>query len=334
VRVGVDVSPLVQTRAGTARHVRGLLAALRGRPGLELVLWSYGGPGRASSVLRDAVWYPHGLGRRAERLDVLHCTTFRGPARARVPTVVTVHDLAILRFPEAFPPWHRLYGRTGLRRVLAGADAIVAVSEFTKGEVVDLAGVPAGRVRVVPNGVDSVFRPDAAPRDLGRGGPGDTASRGRYVLAVATLEPRKNLERAVEAAALAGRELRVVGARGWGGVEVEGWVGEVPDTELAALYRGASCVLYPSLYEGFGLPVLEAMACGTPVVTSRGTAMEEVAGGAAVLVDPSDPAAIAEGIEEAERRSAELVRLGLERASGFTWGASADAVEGLWRELA
>ncbi len=265
MRVGVDISPLVQTRAGTARVVRGLLAALRDRPGLDLELLSFGGPGRLSSVVRDAVWYPVRLGRLSRGLDVLHCTTFRGPAGTETPTVVTVHDLAILRAPEAFPRWHRLYGTAGLTRVLRAADAVVAVSEFTKGEVVELAGVPAERIRVVPNGVDPVFTP---------GGP---RADGEYVLAVATLEPRKNLGRAVEAAREAGVDLRVVGARGWGGVEVDGWVGEVPDAELAALYRGATCVLYPSLYEGFGLPVVEAMACGAPVVTSRGTAMEEVA---------------------------------------------------------
>jgi glycosyltransferase involved in cell wall biosynthesis len=322
VKVGIDVSPLVQTRAGTARHVRGLVAAMRGRPGLDLELLAFGGQGRASSVVRDALWYPAALGRRARGLDLLHCTTFRGPASARTPTVVTVHDLAILRYPDAFPPWHRLYGRTGLRRVLRAADAIVAVSELTKTEVVELAGVAPERVRVIPNGLDRVFTPN------GR------VAEGEYVLAVATLEPRKNLGRAVEAARLAGVELRVVGARGWGGVEPDGWVGELPDAELAELYRGARCVLYPSLYEGFGLPVLEAMACGTPVVTSRGTAMEEVAGGAAVLVDPSDTTSIADGIAEAERRRSELVPLGLAWASTFTWEAAADAVEALWRELA
>ena len=322
MRAGVDVSPLVQTRAGTARHVRGLLAALRGRPGLELELLSFGGAGRPSSVVRDALWYPVGLPRRARSLDVLHCTTFRGPVRSGVLTVLTVHDLAILRSPEAFPRWHRLYGRVGLTRVLRAADAVIAVSEFTKGETAALAGVPAERIRVVPNGVDAVFAPD---------GP---AAAGDYVLAVATLEPRKNLSRAVEAARLAGVDLRVVGARGWGGVDVPGWVGEIPDSELAALYRGARCVLYPSLYEGFGLPVLEAMACGVPVVTSRETAMAEIAGGAAVLVDPLDAEAIAEGIREAALRRDELVSSGLVRARELTWERAANAVESLWRELA
>jgi len=322
VRVGIDTSPLVQTRAGTARHIRGLLGALRGRRGLELELLSFGGAGRASSIARDALWYPLGVGRRARRFDVLHCTTFRGPVRAPVPTVLTVHDLAILRFPEAFPRWHRLYGSVGLEHVLRAADALVAVSEFTKRETVALTGVPAERIRVIPNGLDRQFVADGPRAD------------GDYVLAVATLEPRKNLARAVEAARLAGVELRVVGARGWGGVDVAGWVGEVPDADLARLYRGARCVLYPSLYEGFGLPVLEAMACGTPVVTSLGTAMEEVAGAAGVLVDPHDASAIANGIREAETRRDELVPLGLARARELTWDRAADAVVELWSELA
>ena len=324
MRVGIDVSPLVQTRAGTARHVRGLVGAMRGRPGLDLELLSFGGPGRPSSVVRDAAWYPRGLRGRARALDLdlLHCTTFRAPARGGVPTVVTVHDLAILRSPEAFPRWHRLYGTLGLRKVLRAADAVIAVSQFARDEVVELVGIAPERVRVVPNGVDPVFTSE-----------GDVAG-GDYVLAVATLEPRKNLGRTVDAARLAGVELRVVGARGWGGVEVDGWVGELPDPELAALYRGARCVVCASLYEGFGLPVLEAMACGTPVVTSRGTAMEEVAGEAAVLVDPLDAASIASGMAEAAARRDELVPAGIARASEFSWSHSADAVEALWKELA
>jgi alpha-1,3-rhamnosyl/mannosyltransferase len=209
-----------------------------------------------------------------------------------------------------------------LRAGVRAADAIVCVSAFTRDELVELLGVPTERTRIVPNAVDPVF---------GQDGP---VAGGDYVLAVGTLEPRKNLAAAVEAARSAGVELRVAGATGWGGVAVEGWVGEPSDTELAALLRGARCLVYPSLYEGFGLPILEAMACGTPVVTSRGGATEEVAAGAAVLVDPRDPAAIAAGIGEAVRRRDELVAAGLTRAAAFTWDRSADLVEALWRELA
>ena len=125
----------------------------------------------------------------------------------------------------------------------------------------------------------------------------------------------------------------MVGAPGWGGVAVPGWVGRVDDDELAALYRGARCLVFPSLYEGFGIPIIEAMACGTPVVTSRGGATEEVAGGAAVLVDPLDVEAITAGILEADSRRGELVRLGLERARSFTWDRAAADVAELWREL-
>jgi glycosyltransferase involved in cell wall biosynthesis len=234
--------------------------------------------------------------------------------------VLTVHDLAVLRRPEAFPRWHRTTARAALEGA-RGAAAVVAVSEFTKHEVVELLGVPEDHVRVVPNGVDATFGPDGA------------RAEGNYVLTVGTLEPRKNLDRVVEAAGRAGRELRIVGARGWGGVDVPGSLGRVSDTELAALYRGAACVVYASLYEGFGLPVLEAMACGAPVVTSAGTVMEEVAGGAAVLVDPTDVDAIAAGIAEAERRRDELVPLGLVRARRFTWERAADELERLWQEL-
>ena len=322
MRVGIDTTPLVQTRAGTARHVLGLLGELSGRPDLELVGLQAGGAGRLATVRRDVLWYPFRLGHASAQLDVLHCTTFRAPVSPRAPLVVTVHDLGVLRHPEAFPRWHRVTGARALRGGVRSADAIVAVSAFTRDELVELLDVPVERIRIVPNGVDPVFSTE---------GP---AVEGDYVLAVGTLEPRKNLGAAVEAARLAGLELRVAGAAGWGGVVTDGWVGEPTDEELAALIRGARCLVYPSLYEGFGLPVLEAMACGTPVVTSRGGATEEVAGGAAVLVDPSSPAAIAGGIEEAERRRDELREIGLHRAAMFTWHRSADLVEALWRELA
>ena len=321
MKVGIDVAPLVQTRAGTARHVNGLLRALAGREGVDVSPLSFGGRGRVASVARDTWWYYAVLPRSARGLDVLHCTTFRGPLRAPVPFTVTLHDLALVRRPQHFPRWHRLSGRVGLGRVARAADRVLAVSEFTKREAVELLGVPAERVTVIGNAVEPVFSPE---------GP---AAEGDYVLAVGTLEPRKNLPRTVAAAERAGVELRVVGARGWGGVDPPGWVGEVSDEELAALYRGARCLVFPSLYEGFGIPVLEAMACGTPVVTSAGGATEEVAGAAAVLVDPLDVDAIAAGIEEAVARHGELRTLGAARAQDYSWRAVGDAVETVWREL-
>ncbi len=322
IAAAVDVSPLVQTRAGTARHVRGLLGALAGREGIQLTPRSFGGTGKAASLARDTWWYYAGLPRSARGLDLLHCTTFRGPLRAAVPFAITLHDLALVRHPELFPRWHRLSGRAGIGPVARAADHVFAVSEFTKREAVELLGVAEERVNVIGNAVEPVFTAD---------GP---ATEGDYVLAVATLEPRKNLSRIAAAAAAAGTELRVVGAPGWGGVRTPGWVGEVSDDELAALYRGARALVFPSLYEGFGIPVLEAMACGTPVVTSLGGATEEVAGGAAVLVDPLDVAAIATGIGEAAARRDELRELGLVRARAFSWTSVADAVERVWRELA
>ena len=315
--VGMDISPLAQTRAGTARYIRGLLDRLR----VEVRPLSFRGAGRGSTIARDALWYPLALG-RARGLDVLHCPTFRGPLRPRVPLVVTVHDLAVLRHPELFNGWTRRYSRTLVPRVVRRARHVITVSEFTKREVVELLGVPEERVRVIGNAVEAVFAADGPEVD------------GDYVLAVGTIEPRKNLGRLVEAARRAGAELRVVGARGWGDVPLDGvrWLGEVSDDELARLYRGAAVVAYPSLYEGFGIPVLEAMACGAPVVTSRGGATAEIAGGAAVLVDPFDAASIAAGLEEASRRREELRAAGLERARAFSWDAVARAHEAVYEE--
>lgn len=307
MRVALDVSPLRLTRAGSARYVEGLRRELPKHVELRELAW--GGPGRATAALRDAVWYPLGLRRAARGADVLHCPTFRAPLRSSVSTVVTVLDLAVLRHPELFNRWTRTYSRVTVPRVVRTARRVIAISEFTKGELVELLGVDPSRVTVI--GVPP----------LGGLSPNGPRAEGDYVLAIGTLEPRKNLERAAEAASRAGVELRVVGARGWGGVSPNGvrWVGEVGDDELARLLRGARVLLYPSLYEGFGIPILEAMSVGTPVVTSRGGATEEVAGGAAVLVDPLDPASIAAGIDVADRRHDELRALGLARAQSFSW---------------
>ena len=279
IRVALDTTPLRQTRAGTARYV----AALRDR--LDPIEVSFPATSRFRSVAADALWYPRL--RAPAGADVLHCPTFRGPFRARGPLVVTVHDLAVLRHPEWFHRWTATYSRFAVPRVVRAAHRVIAVSEFTKSELVDLLGVAPGKVHVVPNAVEDVFTTDG-PR-----------AEGDYVLAVGTLEPRKNLARIARAVE---GELRVVGTRGWGGVDPPAnvnWLGAVTDDELAALYRGARCLAYASLYEGFGIPVAEALACGCPIVTSRGSAMAEIAGDDATYVDPTDVESIRAGIAAA-----------------------------------
>jgi glycosyltransferase involved in cell wall biosynthesis len=271
---------------------------------------SFPATSRLRSVAADVLWYPR---LRARGADVLHCPTFRGPFRSSAPLVVTVHDLAVLRHPEWFNRWTRTYSRLAVPRVVRAAGRVIAVSEFTKRELVELLAVPEAKIRVVPNGVEDVFTPDG-PRAVGD-----------YALAVGTLEPRKNLARI--AAAVDG-ELRVVGARGWGGVEPPPnvrWLGEVDDEELARLYRGARCLVWPSLYEGFGIPVAEALACGCPIVTSAGSAMEEVARADATYVDPADVGSIRDGIARAFRPEPRRVA---------SWADVARATRAVYEEVA
>ena len=321
LRVGIDVSPLELTGAGTARYLSKLLAALEREPGLELRRHRFRGSSRPAKAARDTAWYLGALPVAARKDDVLHLPAHRGPLLSAAPLVVTLHDLAVLRHPETFNRWTRGYSRLFLPRLARAATRVIAVSAFTAREAVELLGVDPARIHVIPHGVDEPFTPH---------GP---AAGGEYILAVGTLEPRKNLARVVLAAERAGVDVRVVGAPGWGDVDVES-LGFVEDGELARLYRGATCVVYPSLYEGFGLPVLEAMATGTPVVTSAATAPAEVADGAAVLVDPLDVEAIAAGIQEAIARREELRAAGLERAAGFTWEGAAAATAEVYREAA
>jgi glycosyltransferase involved in cell wall biosynthesis len=321
VKVALDVSPLRLTRAGSARYVEGLRRELPKHVELRELAW--GGAGRATAALRDAGWYPLGLPMAARGADVLHCPTFRAPLRSSVPMVVTVLDLAVLRHPELFNRWNRTYSRLTVPRVVRAARRVIAISEFTKRELVELLEVDPAYVTVI--GVPP----------LGGLSPDGPSAEGEYVLAVGTLEPRKNLARVVAATARAGVELRLVGASGWGDSGVAGkhvtWLGRIDDEELAAAYRGARSLVFPSLYEGFGIPVLEAMACGTPVVTSAGSAMEEVVGEAAILVDPLDVASIAAGIEVADRQRDALIPLGLERAARYTWQNAVDAAVASYR---
>jgi alpha-1,3-rhamnosyl/mannosyltransferase len=200
-------------------------------------------------------------------------------------------------------------------------DLVFVNSGYTGEDVERTLGVARDRIRVAHPGVRQPFELEGAAADLGA----------PYVLTVATLEPRKNLETLLDAHQLLGGDvlLAVVGAEGWGEQPLLDRprvrrLGFVSDDELARLYRGAAVAVYPSRFEGFGIPILEAMACGCPVVASSHRSLDEASGEAAVRADPDDPAAIAAAIEDAIARRDELVALGLAHASHFTWRANGE----------
>ena len=330
MKVAVDVTPLAQTRAGTARHIRGLLPHLERTPGVELERFSFGGSGRAATLARDTAWTLAALPleARRRRCDVLHCATYRAPLRSPVPVVVTVHDLAVLRQPGWFPRWSRTYGQHLMPRAIRLADRVVCVSQATGHDVTALLGVPETKVRVVPNGIDALFS------EPPRGRPVD----GPYILFVGTPEPRKNLERLASAVSVLiaeGRPERLVlaGADGWGGVQLPFaervvQLGRVADPVLRDLYAHASCVAYPSLWEGFGLVAGEALAAGCPVVCSDIPALREVAGADGTYCDPRSIPSIADAL----RRSLTTPRPAPRRE--LTWEAAASSLADVWRELA
>ena len=285
-------------------------------------------------------WPP--VERATGAVDVVHATTIIVPPREHAPMVVTLHDLAFLHDPGSFTAHGVKAFMAGLARMRRDAAAVLCSSQATLDDA-RAAGLAPDRLRLVPLGLAPVGRPgpDEVRASLARLG-----LRAPYLLFVGTLEPRKNLARLLDAhaslsatlssAGSSPPELVVVGPRGWGEQPPAGHVrllGFVDDATKAALYEGAQAVCYPSLREGFGLPVLEGMAHGTPVVTSRGTATEEVGGEAVVLVDPLDPADIARGITEALDRRDELSAAGPSRAALFTWARTADAVVSAYRDV-
>jgi glycosyltransferase involved in cell wall biosynthesis len=332
IDVLVDADVLGRQRTGDETYVENLLRALpaaapdlrfaaitrhpeRVPPGIEAVELR-----ARSQELRMAWKLPWRLRRLRPRLGhYQHALPLVPVGRS----IVTIHDLSFERDPTLMPWKDRFVFRTTVPRSARKADCVIAVSERTRQDLVELYGVPAERIRVVPHGVDPAFAP----------GNGDAEG---YLLFVGAVQRRKDPRAALEAAIDLGMPLVIVGPerepalaeelRGLG-ADLRGYVEK---DELAAMYRGAACVVVPSRYEGFGLPVLEALASGTPVVAAPDPALVEVAGEAAVYAEAGDlPGAILRAID----RRAELRETGLARASLFTWAEAARRTVELYREL-
>lgn len=310
---------------------------------------------RAHTLARDLWWYQGGAGRAARRAgaEIVHSPLPSRRTANTPPMIVTVFDLAALRFPEKFRSWFRVYARRTFPDRIRRAAAILTLSESSKREIVEIIGVPPEQVTVVPCGVSEEFRITRDDDEI-------AAVRERYglhgpfALTVGAIEPRKNLERLVRAIGELGEypgcadvNLIHVGPAGWLSGELPRQVhdlrlaervrflGMIPIRDLASLYRAARVTVYPSLYEGFGLPVAEAMASGCPVVTSDRSSMVEVAGDAGVLVDPTSVQSIADGIARTwtdDALCASLASRGLGRAASYTWAAAARTTADVYRQ--
>ncbi|HEV8250541.1 MAG TPA: glycosyltransferase family 1 protein [Gaiellaceae bacterium] len=320
MRIVYDVTPLSLPRTGIGNYIRGSLAGLAEAAGgdHEIVALAVTGPRGLRAipealngvpVTRQLRFFPLArawrtawsrLGRPAlERLvgrfDVLHFSDWWYPPQAAGLRTTMIHDVIPLRFPHwVHERTLRLHGAK-YREAARSCDLVFVNSAFTAGEVEEVLGVPAERIRVAHPGVDTVFRPQG--RRVDRGHP--------YVLALDPGEPRKNID--VLRASVSDVELFVPS-------------GYVTDDQLAALYRGAAVFAYPSRYEGFGMPIVEAMASGVPVVASTHASLDEACGEVALRADPDRPAEWAAAIERALAERDERVRRGLEWACGFTWG--------------
>lgn len=358
--VAVDVTPLVGTRTGVGVAVDGMIRGLTGRPDLDLV--GYGLTGAGWRGLRESLparvrparaRMPAGVCLRlwgrvsfptlepwTGPVDVVHGTNFVVPPTRKAGRLVTVHDLTALHYPEMCTPTSLRYPHLVQRAVDEGA-WVHAVSNFVAAEVIEHFGVDPDRVVVVPHGIDAPTRTHGPPADAPP-----------YVLALGTVEPRKDLPGLVRAfdeiaGAYPDLELWIAGPSGWGESQLSeareaarhgervkrlGWV-----DDPGGLLAGASVLAYPSLYEGFGLPPLEAMAAGVPVVATQAGSLREVAGDAAVLVPPADPVALGDAISRVlqdDALRAGLIERGHERARRFTWDACAAALSDAYERIA
>ncbi len=355
--------------AGIHRYIAGLLGALAERDDVTLTVLA--ADPDAGSVLPPSVrvrtaprvatrpvgrifWEQVALPAALPGLgaDVLHSPAYAMPLAAPVPVVVTVHDLSFFRMPEALPRARGLYLRAATRLAVRHAEALIAVSEFTRRELINLLGAVPSRIHVVPNGLDPEYEPASAESTAAYRSRAGLPER--FVLAVGTLEPRKNLVTLVEAYAKLRQvtadppTLVIAGAPGWGPnavvrcVEDRGltphvrFIGYVPAEDLPLLYSAAALFAYPSRYEGFGLPVIEAMACGTPVIASSAASLPEVAGEAALTVDPQDVAGWAEAMRAVladTARAASMAGAGRVQATRFSWTRAARETATVYRRV-
>jgi glycosyltransferase involved in cell wall biosynthesis len=361
VRIGIDARLVYYQRAGIASYILGLLHGLAASDAKDEFLVLRSRRDREDFRLppnfhRRSTWTPchHRFERQAlavellgTGLDLLHSTDFIPPARLfnQRRSVITVHDLAYLKYPEVLTPAsQRYYGQIG--PAVDEADAVIAVSENTKRDLMAFLDAPEEKIVVIPEAPDPIYQPNASPESIAdlkrRYSLGDS-----YFLFVGTIEPKKNLKTLVEAYGQFRRmarasedlpDLVVVGRKGWLFTDVFDLVnrlslndsvrflGPVPREDLPAFYGGALALTYPSIYEGFGLPILEAMASGTPVVTSNVSSLPEVAGEAAICVDPRSVDGLAEALHRvwsSPETRGDLKRKGLARARLFSWEKTA-----------